>query len=666
MVTPNPQSLQFQAIPFYYGVPVDCDLAMNEATPKRTWTIIASLLCLLQCADGAETRAVVRGSVHAADTGLPLAHVFVGLSDPSFQLRGQASTDASGAFTITLQQPIERGYLTAQPAAVENRDGIGIYRNTPRTFAYRGETSLALSLPPAGSIVVLAYDPQGQLMRWEDFRARGVVGNQFMYSTDLEDCALEALCWPVFDEFARERGQPREKGLPALILSPGRGYVVQTLFWETADYGKLLLRADNAGRGFDVEAAGSARVIELNIELARTAVHDLERRQFNGHLPPLKRALGEAMMKRSAVARAAAADAVLADALRLRDRLELERARSAIPAPRTDFSFGVFEGSPYNAGAFELARSAGFDLATLLLGWGWTDAKDGGVDVGAVDATFGITALEQLGYRLKSHGSVWLQDYGILPDRARDLPHDALCDAILAQQRALLDAFAVRFSVWEIMNEPNSTNVVRMPQPMIFELVANSSKLVSDRKPLTALVNGAHEGDYGRRFFVYGPDNNPVDTHTMTYAAFLARAKDEGALARVDAIGLQYYPGFHFNESFGGLQGPATTPSWLVDTLERYAKFGRPIHITEFSAPSSYAPLWTSGYWRAPWDETIQADYAEAVYTIAYANPAVRSITWWDITDAKSSVVSGGLCDADGRPKPVFNRIASLIREWKS
>ncbi|GMU91041.1 MAG: hypothetical protein AMXMBFR4_00990 [Candidatus Hydrogenedentota bacterium] len=638
---------------------------MNEATHKPTWTIMASLLFLLPCPVRAETAVVVGGKVYAADTGRPLAHAFVGLSDTSFQLRGQSSTDATGAFTIALQRPIERGYLSVQPPAVENQDGIGVYRNTPRIYAYRGETRLALSLPPAGCLVILAYNRQGHLMRWEDFQARGVVGNQFMYATDLEDCALEATCWPVFDEFARERGQPREKGLPALVLPPRPGCVVQALFWETADYGKLLLRADNAGHGFDVEVAGSARVIELNIELARTAVHDLERRQFHEQSRPLKRALDEAVLKGSPVARAAAADGVLADALRLRDRLELERARSAIPAPRADFSFGVFEGSPYKAGAFELARSAGFDLATLLLGWNWTDAKGGDVDVGAVDATFGITALEELGYRLKSHGSVWLQDYGILPDRARDLPHDALRDAMLAQQRALLDAFAVRFSVWEIMNEPNSTNVVRMPQPMVFELVANSAKLVSDRKPLTGLVNGAHEGDYGRRFFVYGPDNNPVDTHTMTYAAFLARAKDEGVLASVDAIGLQYYPGFHFNESFGGLQGPATTPSWLVDMLERYAKFGKPIHITEFSAPSSYAPHWTAGYWRAPWDETIQADYAEAVYTIAYANPAVRSITWWDITDAKSSVVSGGLCDADGRPKPVFNRIASLIRKWK-
>ena len=132
-----------------------------------------------------------------------------------------------------------------------------------------------------------------------------------------------------------------------------------------------------------------------------------------------------------------------------------------------------------------------------------------------------------------------------------------------------------------------------------------------------------------------------------------------------DVVGLQYYPGFHFNESFGGLQGPATTPSWLVDTFARYAALKRPIHITEFSVPSSYQSDWTSGYWREPWTEQTQADYAEMVFTLAYADPNVHSITWWDVMDKKSSVTTGGLCDANGAPKPALARLKKLIADWK-
>jgi len=76
-----------------------------------------------------------------------------------------------------------------------------------------------------------------------------------------------------------------------------------------------------------------------------------------------------------------------------------------------DFLFGVFEGSPYNAPAFTAAREAGFELATVLLGWNWTDAKSGQVDKTGIERTFGISALGKLGYTVKAHGVVWLQQY---------------------------------------------------------------------------------------------------------------------------------------------------------------------------------------------------------------------------------------------------------------
>ena len=249
---------------------------------------------------------------------------------------------------------------------------------------------------------------------------------------------------------------------------------------------------------------------------------------------------------------------------------------------------------------------------------------------------------------------------------ARALPPAELRDAVLQQEKALLDAYGDTFAVWEAMNEPNVTNVVNAPRDIVADLLGKSSQLVSERGKLTALVNSAHEGDYGRRFAVYTLDNKPATDWERTYLAYLKGPDTQQAVAHLDVVGLQLYPGFHFNESFGGLQGPATTPSSLVDTLERYSALNKPIHITEFSVPSSYQPDWTSGYWREPWTEQTQADYAEMVFALAYADPNVHSITWWDISDKKSSVTTGGLCRADGKPKPVLDRLKDLIATWKT
>jgi hypothetical protein len=645
--------------------------------------------------------------------GAPVPYAFVGLMTDAFQMSGYTSTDTSGEFSIAGDQ--DAGYLVVQPPALENDRQIGIYAAQPRIYnlAPGGNSTplgkLDLRLPQAGCLVLLAYDASGTLMRWEDFRRNGTFGEQFVFATNMRDQTRPAVCWPVYDQAARDQGSPREKGFPALVVEPASGgataepWVVQVLFWPTAGYGKLHLRADNEGQGFRILEHGAAIHIELNAELARTAVADLGRRKNQFHdnaaesIAALKRALDAALAQDTPQARAASADTVLADALRLRDQLEIEAARRAIPRVRqgrlhiriedasgqpvegctvrveqrtSDFQFGVFEGSPYDAravSAFKRARAAGFNMATVLLGWNWTDISGGRTDAAAVDSLFGISALHALGYTVKAHGVVWLQEYGILPARAKTLSHNALRAAAVDQARVLVDTFRDRISVWEAMNEPAATNTVEMPRAMLNELLADSARIIKRHPGLTALVNSGHEIDYGRKYMFFGLDNRPASDFSLTYSKALERAQAQGALNHVDAVGIQFYPGYRFNETFGGLEGPAMTPSWLVDTLMRYyAAFAKPLHITECSIPSSYGRDWNAGYWREPWNETTQADYAEAVFTLAFGNPAVRSITWWDVSDAKPSVVTGGLIDASGRDKPALERIEMLIRQWRT
>lgn len=635
----------------------------------------------------------VSGEIHTTD-GAPVPFAYVGLMTEAFEPVEQDTTGMGGEFSLAREA--ESGYLVVQPPPKKDRTGHQVHLYQPRIYRVSKQTGeVQLELPPAVTLILEAYDSTGALMRWADFQANGLLGGQFACAVNLDDEAVPAAIWPVHGALTGSASGSREEGLPGVLVEPGQAVAVNLLFWPTRGYGKLLLTLDNAGKGYMCGEPGDSRVLHVNYELARTAVHGLRRRQAvfsdaaRQDITALEDRLAETAQVENKAEKAAMADAVLAEALRLRDELELARARQELrqvrrgtlevqlqgegvaweectlrlQQQRRDFHFGVFEGSPYDVGAFERARAAGFDMATVLLGWNWTQSPL--VNKRGIDEVFGISRLRELGYRVKAHGVVWLQEYGILPERAFSMESEELRGALLEHQRALLEVFAGDVGLWEAMNEPANTNVPGVPREAVFRLLGASATNIAEWGRPT-LVNGPHEFSYGGKYLIYNTDNTPAQAYPLTYSDFLRRAEARGVTEDLDIIGLQFYPGFHLNESFGGLEGPACTPARLLDTLRRYIAFGKPLHITEFSLPSACEDTWKSGYWRERWTPETQADYAEAVYTLAFAEPAVHSVTWWDILDEKPAVVSGGLIGRDGAPKPVFERLQALMKQWTS
>jgi hypothetical protein len=630
-----------------------------------------------------------------SDTGgNPAKGVFLLLTSPGFAAKQFTTTGADGGFALSAAAKDD--FIILQPPTKENDRGLAVFSLQPRIYRMGDGTAAALRLPPAGGLVLKGYDDSGKLMRYEDYTRRGTFAGQFAYVTDLDDRMRPPACWWIHDKESGGFGAKKEKGLPAFALEPGAKYVLHVLYWEVPAYGKLMLRADNAGQGFFVSAPGECLVVEVAVELARTAVADLVRRGVSYASEALARIAGigarlaDAGKLPDEPARAAAASGILSEALKLRDDLEYEAAKAAIPGLRKgtvrirvqdakgapaaacklrikqtshDFLFGVCEGSPYNAAAYEQARQAGFELATVLLGWNWTGPQGG--DWSAVDKTFGLSALKKLGYRVKAHGVIYLQDYGIMPDKALRMDKKELPVAILDHQKTLIaSAIGKQIDLWEVMNEPGAANIVHLPRPDVLAMIRTAAQNIRELSGKPALINSAHEINFGAKYTLYGMDNEPIDAYSVTYADFLQQANDAGALDDVDLIGLEVYPGTHLSRMFGGIEGPAFTPSWLLDVIERYARFGKPLHITEFSLPSTHDKDWNCGYWREPWNETTQADYADAVYTLAFGNPHVQSVTWWGVSALKPDVETSCLFDKDGKPKPVLERLQRRLAEW--
>jgi hypothetical protein len=71
----------------------------------------------------------------------------------------------------------------------------------------------------------------------------------------------------------------------------------------------------------------------------------------------------------------------------------------------------------------------------------------------------------------------------------------------------------------------------------------------------------------------------------------------------------------------------------------------------------------TGSPWRGVWDESQQADYAESFYRLCFSHPAVKGITWWDVSDEGSYLEGGGMLRRDLSPKPVYEALRKLIHE---
>jgi hypothetical protein len=69
--------------------------------------------------------------------------------------------------------------------------------------------------------------------------------------------------------------------------------------------------------------------------------------------------------------------------------------------------------------------------------------------------------------------------------------------------------------------------------------------------------------------------------------------------------------------------------------------------------------------WHGPWTEGMQADWAEAIYTMVYSKPHFEAIGWWDLADTPGHFwPNGGLLRANGTRKEAYGRIARLQKDW--
>lgn len=260
-----------------------------------------------------------------------------------------------------------------------------------------------------------------------------------------------------------------------------------------------------------------------------------------------------------------------------------------------------------------------FNYATVGFYWRWYEHERGRPDYAYTDRV--VAWCRTNGIAMKGHPLLWNNESGT-PPWVQGRPEAELMRARVA---AIVGRYKDAIRTWEVVNEPSHLPGLDIAEPYRWARAADPAAHL--------IVNDYHVLADGCPGFL----------------ELLRRADRDGV--PFDGIGIQAHE-------------PRTMRfplDQVRDILDRYAALGRALHITEFTPASSGDPIEGSREGDR-WDEAAQADYAEKFYTVCFAHPAMRAITWWDLCDRGSWLKGGGLVRADLSPKPSYEALRRLVR----
>ena len=159
----------------------------------------------------------------------------------------------------------------------------------------------------------------------------------------------------------------------------------------------------------------------------------------------------------------------------------------------------------------------------------------------------------------------------------------------------------------------------------------------------------AREGDPDARLYIndYHILVGDYPAHRDFYEKIIAHLM--GGETPVQGIGFQSHYHAHWQRR---------TPEQLMETLDRFAKFGVPLQATEFDA---------FGGWTKDRDlrERLVAEFMEVFYITLFSHHAVAGITMWGFWDGRHWYNEAPLFREDWSPKPGYHVYHRLVfKDW--
>ena len=448
--------------------------------------------------------------------------------------------------------------------------------------------------------------------------------------------------------------------------------------WNVEGFGYLFLTADNGGDFYELPARGTHRILNLNHELALSRIsrngRRLVRHAADGWKPSRdieafsnlsREYLEDATRAPDDQRKGALAQKALQYALWAGEWIELERARWDIEraGPRPGFRFGCDARAYYQMDAdlfLERFREM-FNFATVnhyLIGTHQDfEPARGEKRFGLRDVL--VNDLRRLDIIVEGRPLVWFHRW-VTPDWLKAKSYPELLKYVEQHVRDVMRHYGDRIQVWEVANEMHDwANELRLTPEQMVEVTRLACEVARDTNPkVVRLINNCCP--YGE--YVHQRKWTDLDATYPQRTPWQFMRDLQASGAPFDVSGIQmYFPSRDLSDS--------------ILLIERFAGFGRPVHVTEVGASSGPSErsvkldalkLPTGPYaWHRPWDEELQADWTEGLYTLAYSKPYIEAASWYDFVDPHGFIANGGLLrSTSGDPKPAWERLKSLQARW--
>ncbi len=322
------------------------------------------------------------------------------------------------------------------------------------------------------------------------------------------------------------------------------------------------------------------------------------------------------------------------------------------------FGGGMFEAVEYASGEMsDPAKREAFERvfekwiaimnnATLPFYWGRFEPVEGHPRTSQTLA--GAKFLKDHGVTLKGHPLCW---HTVCADWLMKYPTDVILQKQLARIRRDVADFKGLIDMWDVINE-----VVIMP---VFDKYDNAVTRICKQLGRVKTV---------REVFTAARDTNPDATLlindfnlSQSYQILIDGCLNAGV--PIDEIGLQT----HQHQGYMGKEK-------LLEVLERFEVFGKPLHFTEITLTSGHIMppeiVDLNDYKVDEWPTTPEFEDRQArefteMYEILFSHPLVRTAYTWNFVDGGWLNAPAGFLRKDGSTKPVYDAAYDLIRrQW--
>ena len=289
-----------------------------------------------------------------------------------------------------------------------------------------------------------------------------------------------------------------------------------------------------------------------------------------------------------------------------------------------------------------------FNYGTLPFYWGRYEPVEG---MTAYNETMAAARwLREKGVQVKGHPLCW---HTACAPWLMQYSNEEILRRQLERIHRNVTAFRGVIGLWDVINE-----VVIMPE---FDKYDNAITRICKelgRVPLVkAVFAAAKENDPDAVLLI-----NDFNT-SKRYEQLIEDLLE--ADVPISVIGIQS----HQHQGYWGAEK-------LNDVLERFSRFGLPIHFTENTLISGaimpphivdlndwQVPEWPS----TPEGEERQAREISEMYSILFSHPSVEAITTWDFNDGCWLKAPSGFVHEDNSEKPSYHALRGLIHgDWET